>query len=129
VDAVRRYLDAVAGQDWGTVSDCLAADVRRVGPFGDVYEGHDRYLAFLRRTMPTLAGYRMDVERVLSLGDGRAAVAELSETVELDGRAVRTPESLVFDLDDEGRIRHIAIYIQQLGPDGRTSDSAHGPVP
>lgn len=113
---VRRYLDGVAGQDWGTVSGCLTVDVRRVGPFGDVYEGRDDYLAFLRRTMPALAGYRMDVGRVLYLEDGAAAVAELSETVELDGRPVRTPESLVFDLDAEGRIRHIAIYIQQDPP-------------
>lgn len=115
---IRRYLDGVAGQDWAVVSECLAADVRRVGPFGDVYEGREQYLAFLRRTMPTLAGYRMDVERVLHAADDTAAVAELSETVELDGRSVRTPESLVFDLDDDGRIRHIAIYIQQLAPDG-----------
>ena len=116
MSVVRRYLDGVAGQDWDVVSECLAAGVRRVGPFGDVYEGRDDYLAFLRRIMPTLAGYRMDVERVLHLGDGTAAVAELSETVELDGRTVRTPESLVFDLDPDGRIRHIAIYIQQDAP-------------
>ena len=110
---IRRYLDGVAGQDWDAVSECLTEDVRRVGPFGDVYEGRPAYLAFLRGVMPTLAGYRMDVERVLSVGDGSAAVAELSETVVFDGRPVRTPESLVFDLDPAGRIRHIAIYIQQ----------------
>lgn len=119
MSVVRRYLDGVAGQDWAAVSECLAAGVRRVGPFGDVYEGHEEYVGFLRRVMPTLAGYRMDVERVLHTAEGTAAVAELSETVELDGRSVRTPESLVFDLDDEGRIRHIAIYIQQLPQDAR----------
>jgi ketosteroid isomerase-like protein len=116
VSLIRRYLDGVAGQDWAAVSECLAVDVRRVGPFGDVYEGREQYLAFLRRTMPALAGYSMDVERVLHTGDENAAVAELTETVELDGRPVRTPESLVFDLDDDGRIRHIAIYIQQRPP-------------
>jgi ketosteroid isomerase-like protein len=114
MSVVRRYLDGVAGQDWDTVSECLAPDVRRVGPFGDVYAGRDEYLTFLRGVMPTLAGYGMDVERVLHLADETAAVAELSETVELDGRPVRTPESLVFDLDAEGRISGISIYIQQL---------------
>lgn len=119
MSVVRRYLDGVAVQDWAVVSECLAADVRRVGPFGDVYEGREEYLAFLSRIMPTLAGYRMDVERVLYLGQDTAAVAELSETVELGGRQVRTPESLIFDLDAEGRIRHIAIYVQQLPSDAR----------
>ena len=119
MSVVRRYLDGVAAQDWAAVFECLAPDVRRVGPFGDVYEGREEYLGFLRRIMPTLAGYRMDVERVLHTGGDTAAVAELSETVELDGRPVRTPESLVFDLDGEGRIRHIAIYIQQLPGDAR----------
>jgi len=118
VSLIRRYLDGVAVQDWPAVSECLVADVRRVGPFGDVYEGREQYLAFLRRTMPTLAGYRMDVERILHTADDTAAVAELTETVELGGRPVRTPESLVFDLDDDGRIRHIAIYVQQLPRDG-----------
>ena len=39
--------------------------------------------------------------------------AELSETVELDGRVLVTPESLVFDIDDSGRIVHLAVYIQR----------------
>lgn len=111
MSVVRRYLTAVATQDWIAFSDCLTEDVRRIGPFGDTYEGRDVYLEFLRQLMPTLAGYRMEIDRILSVADGRVVVAELSETVELDGRAVRTPESLVFDLDDSGRIRHIAIYI------------------
>ena len=113
--AVRRYLAAVAGQDWDALSACVADDVRRVGPFGDVYEGRQDYLAFLRGIMPTLPGYRMDVDRVLCTDGGTTAVAELSETVELEGRPVRTPESLVFDFDAAGRIRRISIYIQQEG--------------
>ena len=67
--------------------------------------------------MPTLAGYRMDVERVVSAAGGRTLVAELSETVELDGRVVRTPESLVFDLDGHGLIHRISIYIQTIPPE------------
>ena len=84
-----------------------------MGPFQDAYDGRDSYLRFLGALMPTLKGYRMDVERVIAGEDGRSAVAELTETVELDGRVVVTPESLVFDLADDGKIRRIRIYIQQ----------------
>ena len=45
---VERYLTAVAGQDWETLAACVAPDVRRVGPFGDVYEGREEYVAYLR---------------------------------------------------------------------------------
>ena len=111
---IERYLAAVAGQDWATFSDCITDDVCRIGPFGDTYEGKEAYRTFLRDLMPTLAGYRMEVDRVIELGS--TAVAELSETVEFGGTPVKTPESLVFDLADDGRIRHIAIYIQTVMP-------------
>jgi hypothetical protein len=55
----------------------------------------------------------MHVDRVVDLGS--VVVSELSETVELDGTAVVTPEALVFDLDDEGLIAHIAVYLRRLG--------------
>lgn len=115
---VARYLDAVATGDWGSAEACLAADVERVGPFGDTYTGRSEYLDFLRKLMPTLQGYEMDLRRVMVSGDGRAAVAELTETVDMDGRTVVTPESLVFDIDPDGLIRAIRIYIQRLNPDG-----------
>lgn len=110
---VERYLRAVAGQDWDQLGALVADDVTRVGPFGDVYEGRGPYLRFLRKTMPSLAGYRMDVARVLEVADGRTLVAELSETVEIDGKLLVTPECLVFELDPAGLIRHISIYIQR----------------
>jgi ketosteroid isomerase-like protein len=113
VSVVRRYLDAVATFDWDAARDCLSEDVHRVGPFGDAYTGRDRYLGYLRDLMPTLAGYRMEIERVFDSDDRRSAVAELTETVELDGRVVVTPESLVFDLGPEGTIVAIRIYTQR----------------
>jgi ketosteroid isomerase-like protein len=113
VHVVTRYLEAVSKQDWETAEGCLADDVRRVGPFGDTYTGRVEYLEFLRKLMPTLQGYGMDIARLIVSDDGRVAVAELTETVEIDGRAVVTPESLVFDLDEAGRITAVRIYLQQ----------------
>lgn len=86
----------------------------RVGPFGDTYHGRDRYLESLRELMEGLKGYRMDLGRIVGSDDGRTFTAELTETVEMDGRTVLTPECLVFDLDDSGVIAGIRIYIQKL---------------
>lgn len=110
---VERYLQAVVAHDWKSLASCLAEDVVRVGPFGDTYTPREPYVAFLADLMPTLPGYAMRVDRVVYAG--QVAVAQLSETVELDGAPVETPESLVFDLAPDGRIARIAIYIQRLG--------------
>ena len=114
VSVVRRYLAAVAAQDWESAESCLAENVYRIGPFGDVYQGRTAYLQFLRDLMPTLAGYRMKVER--SIEAEGTVVVELTETVSFGGNEVVTPESLTFDLDGEGRIRKLAIYIQRITP-------------
>ncbi|MDE3087533.1 MAG: nuclear transport factor 2 family protein [Acidobacteriota bacterium] len=110
---VERYLEAVVGHDWEALTSCLAEDVVRVGPFGDAYTPRDPYVAFLAGLMPGLPGYSMRVDRVTYAGN--RAFAELSETVEVDGAPLETPEALVFDLDDEGLIARIGIYIQRRG--------------
>jgi ketosteroid isomerase-like protein len=110
---VERYLDAVVSHNWEALSECLAEDVVRVGPFLDTYSPRGPYVEFLAGLMPTLPGYAMRVDRVLY--QGNVALAQLSETVELDGTPVETPEALVFDLDDHGRIARIEIFIQRAG--------------
>jgi ketosteroid isomerase-like protein len=99
--------------DWDAMAACLADDVVRVGPFGDTYTPKAPYVAFLAALMPSLPGYSMDVHRVVEAG--RVVCVELTETIDVDGAPLETPEALVFDLDDEGRIARIAIYIQRLG--------------
>ena len=56
----------------------------------------------------------MRVDRVTYSADQRLAVAELTETVDLEGERHPTPEALVFDLDGE-RIRRIQVFIQTVG--------------
>ena len=110
---VRAYLEAVARQDWEAASSLLSDDVSRVGPFGDTYSGRASYLEFLTGVMASLRGYGMDIERVIEASGSRTAVAELTETVELDGAAVVTPEALIFDVDADDLITSIRIYIRQ----------------
>ena len=107
----------MVAHDWDTMGSCVTDDVVRVGPYGDTYRGRAEYVAFISALLPTLPGYRMDVARVIYADDRRLAVAELSETIDTPGGPLRTPEGLVFDLDqlNGGRISHIAIYIQRRG--------------
>jgi ketosteroid isomerase-like protein len=110
-DIIEHYLRAIASQDWVVVDECIADDIVRVGPYGDRYEGRDEYLAFIADLMPRLEGYAMKLHRVTYASDALAFV-ELSETVELDGKPMVTPEVLVFGLDGDGRIARVHIYIQ-----------------
>jgi ketosteroid isomerase-like protein len=111
VDVVVRYLDAIASHDWDVVDECIADDIVRVGPDGDRFSGRHDYLAFIADLMPKLKGYLMEVHRVTYSSDARA-YAELSETVEFDGKPMRTPEVLVFELNGDGRIARVDIFIQ-----------------
>jgi len=110
-DIIERYLDAITSHDWDALRDCVGDDVVRVGPYGDRYEGKDAYVAFIADTMPKLDGYLMQVDRVTYAGN-TLAFAELSETVNLDGKPHRTAEALVFELADDGRIAHVEVFIQ-----------------
>jgi ketosteroid isomerase-like protein len=111
VDIVERYLDAIASHDWDVVDECIADDILRVGPYGDRYAGRDDYLAFIADLMPKLQGYAMKLDRVTYVSEARA-YAELNETVELNGKPMCTPEVLVFELNSDGRIARVDVFIQ-----------------
>jgi ketosteroid isomerase-like protein len=117
---VERYLDSIIGHDWDALAACLTDDgFVRVGPYGDEYRDKAEYVAFIADLMPRLPGYEMRVDRVTYSADGALAVAELSETVEVDGRPHRTPEALVFDLEG-GRIHRVQVFVQTLGVEPRS---------
>jgi hypothetical protein len=111
---IERFLQSLVANDWVTFEGCLADDFTRVGPYGDTYTSKADYVAFLSDLMPTLAGYAMDVTRV-SYTDG-VGFAELSETVEVDGVPLRTPECLTFDLASDGRISRVEVFTQDRAP-------------
>jgi ketosteroid isomerase-like protein len=110
-DIIERYLDAIASHDWDVANDCIADDIVRVGPYGDRFAGRDDYMPFIADLMPKLTGNAMEVHRVTYASDV-LAYAELTETVERDGTPMCTPEVLVFELDGDGRIARVDIFIQ-----------------
>jgi len=109
---VETYLERMVAHDFEAMAACLAEDVVRVGPYGDTYTPRAPYVAMLSALMPSLPGYSMEISRVTAVDN--LVVVELTEVVEVGGEPLVTPEALVFELDDDGLIAHIAIYIQTL---------------
>ena len=109
---VGRYLEAMVARDWEALAACLVPDVERLGPYGDDYHHVDEYVPFLRRTIESLDGYVMRVDRVSEVRPN-VVLAELSETVTIDGSRLETPEALVFDLAPDGRIARVAIFLRR----------------
>ncbi len=108
-DVVRRYLDALAAHDWPALEATLAMDVRRIGPYGDNYDGRAAYARFLEQTVSALSGYELGVERMLVAG---ASVAvELHETVDDGDGRLHTDEVVVFDTAG-GLIARVAVYLR-----------------
>lgn len=111
VAVVTRFFERMGAFDWDAMAACVADDVTRVGPYRDVKQGRAEYRDFLATTIEALDGYRLELQRVWS--DGRRAVAQLSETLNVEGRARRTDEAIVLDLDDDGLIARVEVYLQR----------------
>lgn len=111
VAVVTRFFDRMGAFDWDAMASCVAEDVTRVGPYRDLKVGRDDYRSFLAETITALDGYVLAVQRIWS--DGERAVAQLSETLTIDGRARRTDEAIVLDLGDDGLIHRVEVYLQR----------------
>jgi hypothetical protein len=94
------------------MATCLVDDgFERIGPYVDAYRSKDEYVAFIAGLLPTLPGYEMEVARFTESGE--VVVVELSETVDVDGGRLRTPEALVFELAPDRRIRRCEVFLRQ----------------
>jgi limonene-1,2-epoxide hydrolase len=84
-NTVERYLECLVAHDWDGLAATIADQgLVRDGPFHDVVEGKEPYLAFLRSVMTSLAGYQLTVQRVSHVSD-HVSYVELTETVAADG--------------------------------------------
>lgn len=117
-ETLDRYFDALRGQDWPALADCLAADVDRVGPYLDRVTGRAAYVAFLSRVIPTLENYSLSVTRVHEV-EARSVWVELTERLDVGGVSTEFPEALFFGFDDEGRIEKVSVYIKQPPKEGQ----------
>jgi len=106
-----RFFDRMGAFDWDAMIECVAEDITRVGPFRDVKTGRDDYRDFLAETIEALDGYVLAVQRIWS--DGERVVAQLSETLNVEGRARRTDEAVVLDIGPDGLIHRVEVYLQR----------------
>jgi hypothetical protein len=71
---------------------------------------------FLEEIVPTFgADYRLQLERIVYAPGEKAASAQLTEHLELKGVVSDVPETIIFDLNDEGLIRRMSLYAKQAG--------------
>jgi hypothetical protein len=108
-DAVERYLEGLRAHDWAAVTETLAPDVERMGPYRDAYTGRDTYVNFLSETIESLRGYQLDIDRIHV--DGGIVTVELRETVDDQDMRLETCEAVVFDTA-AGLITRVAVYLQ-----------------
>jgi len=114
---VERYLDCLAGHDWDGLAATIADEgLVREGPFCDVVEGKQHYVAYLRKVCTNLQGHRLEVQRVSHV-DSRVSYAELTEAFEIDGVVATWPECIVFEQGDDGLILHVSVFFKQPGRD------------
>jgi limonene-1,2-epoxide hydrolase len=110
---VERYLECLAAHDWDGLADTIAEEgLTREGPFCDVVEGKAHYVAYLRKVCTSMAGHRLQVQRISHV-DSRVSFAELSETFEIDGVATTWPECILFERGDDGLISHVSVFFKQ----------------
>ena len=114
---LERYFEALRSHDWSSLAECLAEDVHRTGPYLDDLKGKRAYLEFLSRVIPALRNYALTVTRIREIG-GDSAIAELTESLDVEGVAKDFPEALLFEFDAEGRIRRIDIYVKKSPTEG-----------
>ena len=114
---VERYLEFLTAHDWDGLATTIADEgLSREGPFCDLIEGKDHYVAYLGKILTTLKGHRLDVKRVSHV-DNRVSFVELTESFEIDGAPAAWPECLLFEQNDDGLISHVSVFFKQRQAD------------
>jgi SnoaL-like domain len=112
---VERYLTCLAANDWDGLAATVADEgLIREGPFCDVVEGKEPYVAFLRDVFSRLEGYRLTVQRVSHVSD-RLSYVELTETFKINGVPTEYPECLLFEQNEDSLIWHVSVFMKRPG--------------
>lgn len=112
---VERYLAFLKAHDWDGLATTITDEgLIREGPFCDVVEGKEAYIAFLRSVFSSLQGHQLEVQRI-SRASRRVSYVELAETFDINGVPTKYPECILFEQRDDGLISHISVFFKQPG--------------
>ena len=109
-DVVERFFEHLSALDWASLRGVLAADVERVGPFGDRVTGREDYVEFLAASVP--ADYRNDVHLITYAIDGRSAFARVTEHLGYPDQDLHFEETYLFGLDEAGLVARVEVFWQ-----------------
>ena len=71
---------------------------------------------FLEEIVPTMgADYELQIERIVYAPGEKVAFGQFIEHLEVKGVMTDIPETIIFDLNDEGLIRRMSLYIKHPG--------------
>jgi len=115
--AVEDYVTYYGSHQWEKLKGVFdVADFKRTGPYLDVFTDVDEYVDFLEGGVPTMgADYELQIERIVYTPGEKVAFGQFIEHLELDGVMTDIPETIVFDLNDDGLIRRMSLYLKQPG--------------
>jgi hypothetical protein len=131
-EVVTSFFTCLSARDWVALGEVLAADIERVGPFGDRLAGRERYVAFLAGTVPE--SYGNDVHGVVCSPDGGSACARVTEHLGYPDRVLHLEEAYWFHLDAEGALARVEIFWQTPDADpggfgSAASQESYGVIP
>jgi hypothetical protein len=108
---------------WAPVAELVAVDsFERIGPFKEVM-GWDEYVAFLTQWARTSA-WECSFKRVTEVGN--LVLLELEERSTVAGFSNTVNSATTYEFDDDGKVVHLAVYLQMQLPDPELLKSYEG---
>ena len=114
--AAEDYISYYGAREWQQMRTVFDhSDFKRTG-YNDVFTDPDEYVDFLEEIVPTMgADYELKIERIVYAPGEKVAFGQFIEHLELKGSMTDLPETIIFDLNDEGLIRRMSLYLKQPG--------------
>jgi hypothetical protein len=114
-DAVEEYVAALQVRDWDRMGRTLTADVRREGvegPETDAIDGREAYLKWSADLLDPLYSFTWTPSRFVTSASGKTILVEAISRYEPNkgDEAFGYRLAVVFELNEEGLIKHISFY-------------------
>ncbi len=112
-ETIQRYFDAMHRHDWTELRACLSEGFSRVGPYQDhAWADPDSYLAFLQDLLPTIRDQHVEITETIE--EGASVQVNATETIEVDGAPHSVRVGATFEMEPDGRIGHIEVFVRQM---------------